>query len=120
MADFDSQLPKTTCTKMSTPVTVRANPVQARPETLALLERLHAASLEEESSLDFTKAKDDGQFHDQMRDKFVALDQDKCWFVYQMILAKGARSVLEVSSDFSRVSGCWRWLNPLRSVPASA
>lgn len=77
---------------MSTP-----NPVQTRPEVHALLDRLHAQSLREEASLDISNTKsDDASFHASVRDKLVALDQDKCQFIYQLIRAKGCRNILEV------------------------
>ncbi len=35
-----------------------------------------------------------------MRDKFIALDQDKCQFVYQVARAIGARNIAEVGTSF--------------------
>jgi predicted O-methyltransferase YrrM len=35
-----------------------------------------------------------------MLDKFVALEQDKCEFVYQLILATGAKYVVEAGTSF--------------------
>ena len=35
-----------------------------------------------------------------MLDKFIALDQDKCEFVYQLILATGATNVVEAGTSF--------------------
>lgn len=70
-------------------------PVHASPNTLALLDRLHAQSLEQENRLDPNEVRELG-FDSYMKDKFIALDQDKCWFVYQMMLAIGARNVVEV------------------------
>ncbi|TVY93253.1 hypothetical protein LAWI1_G005443 [Lachnellula willkommii] len=35
-----------------------------------------------------------------MRDKFIALDQDKCQFVYQLARATGARNIAEVGTSF--------------------
>ncbi len=35
-----------------------------------------------------------------MRDKFIALDQDKCQFLYQLARAIGARNIAEVGTSF--------------------
>lgn len=35
-----------------------------------------------------------------MQDKFIALDQDKCEFVYQMIRATGVKTVVEAGTSF--------------------
>jgi predicted O-methyltransferase YrrM len=35
-----------------------------------------------------------------MRDKFIALDQDKCQFVYQLARAIAARNIVEVGTSF--------------------
>lgn len=35
-----------------------------------------------------------------MRDKFIALDQDKCQFVYQLARAIGARNIAEIGTSF--------------------
>jgi len=35
-----------------------------------------------------------------MRDKFIALDQDKCQFVYQLARAIGAHNAVEVGTSF--------------------
>ena len=35
-----------------------------------------------------------------MRDKFIALDQDKCQFVYQLIRATNAKNVVEIGTSF--------------------
>ena len=90
---------------MSSPTTATAtatapNPVQTRPEVYALLDRLHALSLQQEATLHISSTADnDTSFDDRVRDKLVALDQDKCQFVYQLIRAKGARTILEVSAS---------------------
>lgn len=39
-------------------------------------------------------------FDDLMRDKFIALDEDKCHFVYQLIGATGATNVVEAGTSF--------------------
>lgn len=35
-----------------------------------------------------------------MRDKFIALDQDKCQFVYQLLRATNAKNVVEIGTSF--------------------
>lgn len=35
-----------------------------------------------------------------MRDKFIALDQDKCQFIYQLARAIAARNIVEVGTSF--------------------
>lgn len=73
-----------------------------------LLNRLHGLSLDQEERLGF---KDGGlsineaaatkeTFDDLMRDKFIALTQDKATFVYQLIRAKGAMTVIEAGTSF--------------------
>lgn len=75
---------------------VPPNPVEAPPHVHQLLSRLHRLSTEQERTFDIRTIPLD-QFGDFMRDKFVALEQDKCAFVYQLIRATGARNVVEVS-----------------------
>ncbi|KAH8690489.1 O-methyltransferase [Talaromyces proteolyticus] len=87
------------------------SPVQAPSHILGLLERLHALSLDEEPLVN-NALKDavqlrnhdvdagNRQLDNAMRDKFVALDKDKCHFVYQLILATGAKNVVEAGTSF--------------------
>ncbi|KAE9398031.1 putative O-methyltransferase [Gymnopus androsaceus JB14] len=39
-------------------------------------------------------------FNDLMRDKFIALDEDKCHFIYQLIRATGATNIIEAGTSF--------------------
>jgi hypothetical protein len=71
-------------------------PVHAPAGILEFLNRLHAMSTEQEEAIDKSELERVG-FDNYMRDKYIALDQDKCWFVYQTCLAIGARNVVEVS-----------------------
>lgn len=71
------------------------NPVRASAATLKLLEDLHARSLEEEAILDLTQVPDK-YFKQALSDKFIALDQNKCQFVYQLLKAMRAQTVVEV------------------------
>lgn len=81
-----------------------------------LLARLHALSLDQEHQLglgnggpSINKATDalrsdaahlTQSFDDVMRDKFIALTEDKATFVYNMIRAKGALTVVEAGTSF--------------------
>ena len=87
------------------------SPVQAPPHILAQLNRLHDLSTTQEAALGDYLASDQKlrasnpsapkiDFDDLMRDKFIALDKDKCEFVYQLIRAKGATSVVEAGTSF--------------------
>lgn len=74
------------------------NPVVAPPHVLALLDRLHKESSTQEATLGtyFNVP----NFDDLMRDKFIALDQDKCQFVYQLARAIDAHNIAEVGTSF--------------------
>ncbi|KAH8757198.1 S-adenosyl-L-methionine-dependent methyltransferase [Diaporthe sp. PMI_573] len=78
------------------------NPVVAPPHVHELLDRLHARSAEQEAKIDSAVYKTAGtsSFDDLMRDKFVALDQDKSQFVYQVARMAGATSVVEAGTSF--------------------
>nr|KIR47532.1 O-methyltransferase [Cryptococcus bacillisporus CA1280] len=76
-----------------------ANPVIAPPHVHALLNRLHELSIAQEKAVT-TEAINAEGFDNFMRDKFIALDQEKCWYAYQHCLASGARNVVEVRTTF--------------------
>lgn len=78
------------------------NPVVAPPHVHELLDRLHARSTEQEAQIDSAVYKTQGtsSFDDLMRDKFIALDQDKCQFVYQVARMTGATSIVEAGTSF--------------------
>ncbi|KAG8623744.1 hypothetical protein KVT40_008720 [Elsinoe batatas] len=97
---------------MSTP-----SPANAPPHVLELLSELHKKSLEQEASISKTgkvfsqTVRDDLKeqtstadvnktFDHLMLDKFIALDEDKCHFMYQLILAMGATNVVEAGTSF--------------------
>ena len=81
-----------------------------------LLARLHSLSLEQEQQLglgnggpSINKATDamrsdpspsTRSFDEIMRDKFIALTEDKAMFVYNLIRAKGATTVVEAGTSF--------------------
>ncbi|PNP59721.1 hypothetical protein THARTR1_00600 [Trichoderma harzianum] len=76
------------------------NPVVAPDHVHALLNRLHQESLTQEAALPSTYLSNPDGFDDLMRDKFIALDQDKCQFVYQLARAIGARNIAEIGTSF--------------------
>ncbi|RDW87008.1 O-methyltransferase [Aspergillus mulundensis] len=94
------------------------NPVDAPPHILQLLSDLHKKSLEQEAAIAQAKEgkifssmvmdelsgddKNDpaAAFDKLMLDKFIALDEDKCQFTYQLINAMGATNVVEAGTSF--------------------
>ncbi|KAH8586952.1 S-adenosyl-L-methionine-dependent methyltransferase [Bisporella sp. PMI_857] len=93
-----------------------SSPIRAAKHVLELLDRLHHQSLEQEAAInpkgkftstDYIGDGEDKQpafaradFDDIMRDKFIALDKDKCHFVYQLIGAMGATNVVEAGTSY--------------------
>lgn len=75
------------------------NPVVAPASVLALLDRLHAESSLQESMLG-TYLATSVEFDTLMRDKFIALDQDKCHFMYQIARAINAKNAVEIGTSF--------------------
>lgn len=84
------------------------SPINAPQHILQLLSELHAKSIEQEgiiskngklSSSDIA-AKSTDEFDKLMLDKFIALDEDKCQFTYQLINAMGATNVVEAGTSF--------------------
>lgn len=75
------------------------NPVVAPAHIHTLLDKLHLESSTQEAALG--KYLDQtSDFDDRMRDKFIALDQDKCHFVYQLARATNAKNVVEIGTSF--------------------
>jgi predicted O-methyltransferase YrrM len=75
------------------------NPVIAPSRVLSLLDQLHEQSSAQDSALgDYLDNRAD--FDERMRDKFIALDQDKCHFLYQLLRAINAKNVVEVGTSF--------------------
>lgn len=88
--------------------------LRAPDHVKALLQDLHRQSLDQELALhapggfysqlpaltqqDPSKARQ--ATADLMRDKFIALDEDKALFVYQMLRATGALTVVEAGTSF--------------------
>lgn len=76
------------------------NPVVAPDHVHALLNHLHQESLTQEAALPSTYLSSPDGFDELMQDKFIALDQDKCQFVYQLARATGARNIVEIGTSF--------------------
>jgi predicted O-methyltransferase YrrM len=74
------------------------NPIQAPAHILGFLDKLHQQSLTQEASLGNYYIS--SGFDELMRDKFIALDQDKCHFIYQLALAISARNIVEAGTSF--------------------
>lgn len=72
-----------------------SGPVEAPEHVHELLRSLHARSLQQEKAFNISDIPKDS-FDAFMEDKFVALEEDKCQLVYQLIRASGARNVVEV------------------------
>lgn len=66
---------------------------------ISLLDRLHAESQAQESSIspEDLKTRD---FDELMRDKFIALDQDKSQFLYQLCRAINAKTIVEAGTSY--------------------
>ena len=87
--------------------------LSASPRVHALLKRLHAASEAQEKTLSqswfyFKRVIAFYLFSqgwaasadDHMRDKFVALEEDKCHFVYLLARSAGALNIVEAGTSF--------------------
>ncbi|EEP78997.1 conserved hypothetical protein [Uncinocarpus reesii 1704] len=90
-----------------------SNSIVASPRVLGLLKGLHAASLAQESSFSlvvfwlfkviryrFAKEKWSSRDDDFMRDKFIALEPDKCELVYLLARTTGALNIVEAGTSF--------------------
>ncbi|KAJ5225941.1 hypothetical protein N7468_007166 [Penicillium chermesinum] len=77
-------------------------PLTASPELLGLLSHLHSASLDQESKLDWNqiRGESDKTFDAIMRDKYIALDQDKCELIYHLLRGTGATRIVEAGTSF--------------------
>lgn len=93
------------------------SPVDAPQHILQLLSELHRKSLEQEATIskkgkvfssdilgDLEDKRQSGnpkdEFDQLMLDKFIALDEDKCQFIYQLINAMGATNIVEAGTSF--------------------
>lgn len=93
------------------------NPLEAPPHVLVLLDRLHRESEEQEAALDIT-AYNAADVHNAVKDKFIALDQDKCQFVYQTCRAINAKNIVEAGTSFG-VSTMYLGLAVTRNIEAT-
>ncbi|EAQ88796.1 hypothetical protein CHGG_05415 [Chaetomium globosum CBS 148.51] len=93
------------------PPTAATLAIPTTPRIHALLTRLHAASAAQENTLSqsWFYLKRTLAFYlfsttwassadDHMRDKFVALEEDKCHFVYLLARSSGARTIVEAGT----------------------
>lgn len=93
------------------------SPINDVPQHIQqLLSELHAKSLEQEAAISKTgkvfsshvigdledqhDLRANTEFDKLMLDKFIALDEDKCQFLYQLITAMGATNVVEAGTSF--------------------
>ncbi|KAK5797939.1 hypothetical protein VI817_004230 [Penicillium citrinum] len=78
------------------------SPLTASPHLHEFLKALHSQSLTQESKLDWAslpqQCTDD--FDNIMRDKFIALDQDKCELIYHFLRSINATTVVEAGTSF--------------------
>jgi predicted O-methyltransferase YrrM len=91
--------------------------VQAPQHILNLLSELHQKSLEQEATISkkgkvfssdvlddledkHPKSNAADEFDQLMLDKFIALDEDKCHYTYQLINAMGATNIVEAGTSF--------------------
>jgi predicted O-methyltransferase YrrM len=91
--------------------------VQAPQHILNLLGELHQKSLEQEATISkkgkvfsadllddledkHPKSNAADEFDQLMLDKFIALDEDKCHYTYQLINAMGATNIVEAGTSF--------------------
>lgn len=94
-----------------------SSPLDAPQHVLDLLSELHRKSLEQEALISkkgkvfsadvlgdleekSPASNPQNDFDQLMRDKFIALDEDKCQFTYQLINAMGATNVVEAGTSF--------------------
>jgi predicted O-methyltransferase YrrM len=93
------------------------SPLKAPDHVLKILSKLHKTSLEQEAAIsntgkvmssdvlgDLEDRIPDGnpkdEFDKLMVDKFIALDEDKCQFMYQLINVMGATNIVEAGTSF--------------------
>ncbi|KAK1149589.1 hypothetical protein N8T08_005138 [Aspergillus melleus] len=100
-----------------------SNPLSLPEPIHSFLTTLHAKSLAQEAALPpdtfLTSHQTKPSFDALMVDKFIALDQDKCEFVYQTLRASGATTVVEAGTSFG-VSTIYLALGVLENVKARA
>ena len=75
------------------------NPVEAPSHVLTLLDRLHRESEAQEAAFDIYRY-DSDNLQEGVRDKFIALDQDKCHCLYQICRMINAKNIVEAGTSF--------------------
>lgn len=77
-------------------------PLNASTHLLEFLKTLHSQSLTQEATVDWYSLPEQTSdaFDDIMRDKFIALDQDKCELVYHVLRSINAKTVVEAGTSF--------------------
>ena len=77
-------------------------PLNASPDLLEFLKTLHSQSLNQEATVDWHSLPEPTSeaFDDIMRDKFIALDQDKSELVYHILRSINAKTVVEAGTSF--------------------
>ncbi|CAK7232388.1 hypothetical protein SCUCBS95973_008243 [Sporothrix curviconia] len=94
--------------------------IRDEPEHIrSLLARLHAESKAQEANISREDYNNRASMHDVMRDKFIALDEDKAHYIYQLLRATGATSIVEAGTSFG-VSTIYLTLAALANAKAAA
>jgi len=94
------------------------NPLEGIPSHIrSLLSRLHAESQAQEAKITTDDYKED-TIHAVMRDKFIALDEDKASFIYQTCRAINAKTIVEAGTSYG-VSTIYLALAVAANVAAS-
>lgn len=77
-------------------------PLTATPHLLALLQDLHSQSLNQESKIEWTSlpGQTTNEFDNIMRDKFIALDQNKAELIYHLLRSINATTIVEAGTSF--------------------
>jgi predicted O-methyltransferase YrrM len=77
-------------------------PLNASTYLLEFLTTLHSQSLTQEATVDWYSLPEQTSdaFDDIMRDKFIALDRDKCELVYHILRSINAKTVVEAGTSF--------------------
>ncbi|KAJ5916979.1 hypothetical protein N7504_000994 [Penicillium tannophilum] len=77
-------------------------PLTATPHLLAFLQDLHSNSLNQESKIEWSSlpGQTTNEFDNIMRDKFIALDRDKCELIYHILRSINATTIVEAGTSF--------------------
>ena len=82
------------------------SPLIASPALVSFLQGLHAESLQQETSIDWSSlpGQTTDAFDAVMRDKFIALDQDKCELIYHILRSIRATTIVEAGTSFGVIT----------------